>query len=340
MERIDSQDMGPKIIVFIAGAALISVILSPMSAFAGNGIPSYVDTSSFSEVEFTMQGEYPLHVSLVTAHTDEPNPVVLLYNGFSLRDRDESDAASRPFRDIAWGLATKGIASIRFDSRAFTLGPDIVAKFDLDKYLLDDIAALLAYVRMEPDLFDTTRIFLAGHGLGGFVAPAVAQRDSDLAGIILLSASARPPHETLLENMTDIPGGPAAHKKIEKDAKDLVRRLAKREVPPEQILFFAPAQVWYDLMDNNGVEIAKEIETPFLVLQGGRDKEVAATDFSKWKKALSDRKNARFEMYDSLSHYFEPVTDSTGGGAMEQQGSATFVDEKVIDDIAAWIMKR
>jgi dienelactone hydrolase len=305
----------------------------------GADLPAYVDTSAFTEVEFTMQGEYPLNVSMTTARTNEPNPVVILYSGFSLRDRDESIGNAKPFRDIAWGLASKGIASIRFDSRAYTFGPDVVAHFGLDKYLLEDITAIIAYIRMESDLFDTTKIFLAGHGLGGFVAPLVAQHDSGLAGVILLSAAARPPQETLLENMTDIPGGPAAHKKIEEDAKDLVRRLAKREVPPDQILFFAPARVWYDLMDHNGVEASKEVNRPFLVLQGGRDKETAAKDFAIWKKALSGRENVQFKLYDDLNHLYQPPADSTTMGAVKSPENDAPVDETVIDDIAAWIKK-
>jgi len=303
-------------------------------------IPAYIDTSAFSEVDFTMQGDYPLNVSLTTARTNEPNPVVILYSGFSLRDRDEATGSARPFRDIAQGLASKGIASIRFDSRAYTLGPDVVADFDLDKYLLDDLAALIAYIRMEPTLFDTTKIFLAGHGLGGFVAPLEAKRDSGLAGVILLSAAARPPHETLLESMTDIPGGPAAHKQIEKDAKDLVRRLAERKVPPDQILFFAPAQVWYDLMDNNGVQIAKKLDVPFLVLQGGIDKMTATSDFSMWKKALSGHKNAQFKLYNGLNHLYQPASDSLTMGVLKQEENTAPVDETVIDDIAAWIRRQ
>ncbi len=318
--------------------AVALIICAAMVAPAfGAGVPAYVDTSAFNQVDFTMQGEYPLNISMTTARTNEPNPVVILYDGFSLRDRDETIASAKPFRDIAWGLASKGIASIRFDSRPYTLGPDVVADFNLDQYLLDDLSAVIAYIRMSPELFDTTRIYLAGHGLGGFVAPLEAKHDSGLAGIILLSAAARPPHETLLESMTDIPGGKAAHKEIEKEAKDLVRRLAERKVPPDQILFFAPARVWYDLMDNNGVTAAKKIKRPFLVLQGGNDKETAESDFTLWKKALSGHKNAEFKLYPGLNHLYQPSPDSTATGAAESPENPAPVDETVIDDIAAWI---
>ncbi len=321
-------------------AAIVLICAALVAPAAGGTIPAYIDTSAFSEVDFTMQGEYPLNISMTTARTNEPNPVVILYSGFSLRDRDESIGDAKPFRDIAWGLASKGIASIRFDSRAFTLGPDVVANFDLDKYLLDDLSAIIAYVRMEPDLLDTTRIFLAGHALGGFVAPLVARRDSNLAGVILLSAAARPPDETLLESMTDIPGGPTAHKEIEKDAKDLVRRLVDRKVPPEQILFFAPARVWYDLMDNNGVAAAKQMNKPFLILQGGRDKETAASDFAIWEKTLSGRKNVQFKLYDGLNHWYQPASDSVTIGVTKPPENAAPVDETVIDNIAAWIKQQ
>ncbi len=320
--------------------ATLVLICVATAAHAAGDVPAYADTSVFNEVDFTMQGEYPLNITLTTARTNEPNPVVILYSGFSLRDRDESTGDARPFRDIARGLATKGIATIRFDSRAYTLGPDVVAQFDLNQYLLDDLAAIIAYVRMEPDLFDTTKIFLAGHGLGGFVAPLEARRDSGLAGIILLSAAARPPSETLLKSMAEIPGGPASHQEIEKDARDLVRRLSERKVPPDQILFFAPARVWYDLMDNNGVKAAQKLHVPFLVLQGGQDKETAASDFSLWKKALSGRKNVRFKLYDGLNHLYQPATDSVTIGVIKPTENTAPVDTTVVDDIASWIKQR
>jgi len=306
--------------------AAMAILVSAIPAHADYRIPAYVDTSAFNEVDFNLQGEYPLPATMTLAKTDEPNPVVILFNGFSLRDRDESVDYVKPFRDIAWGLAGRGIASIRFDSRAYTLGPDTVAAFGLDEYLLDDITALLSYIRFQPNLFDTTKIFIAGYGLGGYVAPLVAKRE------------ARPPHEALLSMIGDAFSDTPDKNLMMDKAQSLIRRLADREIPPDQILLFGPARLWYDLMDSSGVDAAEQVTAPFLVIQGGHDEEAGPEDFAIWKKALANRQNVALHRYDDLNHFYQPESAVTQGTFMSRN-DPTPVDKRVIDDIAEWILK-
>jgi predicted dienelactone hydrolase len=44
-----------------------------------------------------------------------PFPLVVLVHGSGPQDRDESITACKPSRDLAWGLAQKGIAVLRYD---------------------------------------------------------------------------------------------------------------------------------------------------------------------------------------------------------------------------------
>lgn len=46
-----------------------------------------------------------------------PFPALVLVHGSGPEDRDESVGALHPFRDLAWGLASKGIAVLRYDKR-------------------------------------------------------------------------------------------------------------------------------------------------------------------------------------------------------------------------------
>lgn len=326
----------------IWGMIIVLGAIYPGASAQEYQIPPYVDTTLFSEIELSLNGEYPLGVSMVVAKTSQPTAVVLLFNGFGFRDRDEAFGTIKPLRDIAWGLATRGIASIRFDSRSYALAADEVAGMNLDRYLMGDIAALLAYARMQPELFDTSRIYVAGYGLGGLVAPEVARRDSNLAGVILLSAAARPPHEILADALgryastsDSTTTGPDSGRA---EALAVLKQLSERSLPSDQLVLFAAAQVWYDLMDAGGVRSAQNLGCPILVIQGGRDVETIDKDFALWKEALDRRDKVTFKKYGNLNHFYQP-----GWGTATEADyvtNASSVDRRVIDDIAAWIKSR
>ena len=46
-----------------------------------------------------------------------PFPAVVLVQGSGPHDRDETIGPHEPFRDLAWGLASRGIAVLRYDKR-------------------------------------------------------------------------------------------------------------------------------------------------------------------------------------------------------------------------------
>lgn len=41
-------------------------------------------------------------------------PVEILVHGSGPQDRDETVGPNKPFRDLAWGLAERGIATVRY----------------------------------------------------------------------------------------------------------------------------------------------------------------------------------------------------------------------------------
>lgn len=53
-------------------------------------------------------------------------PCVVLVHGSGPNDRDETVGPNKPFRDLAWGLARRGIAVIRYDKRTKVYGADII----------------------------------------------------------------------------------------------------------------------------------------------------------------------------------------------------------------------
>src|SRR5678816_2374721 len=54
-----------------------------------------------------------------------PFPAAVLIHGSGPQDRDETIGANKVFKDIAEGLASSGVAVLRYDKRTFVYGAQI-----------------------------------------------------------------------------------------------------------------------------------------------------------------------------------------------------------------------
>ncbi|WP_235000391.1 alpha/beta hydrolase [Virgibacillus dakarensis] len=82
--------------------------------------PAYSDPDAFTEKEVVVgKGTFALPGTLSIPKGEGPFPVVVLVQGSGASDRDERAYALKPFRDLAHGLASKGIAVLRYNKRTF-----------------------------------------------------------------------------------------------------------------------------------------------------------------------------------------------------------------------------
>ena len=80
--------------------------------------PEYVDLMSFIEVNVSVgKGEWILPGTMTIPEENGLFPAIILVHGSGPNDRDESIGPNKPFKDIAWGLATKGVAVLRYEKR-------------------------------------------------------------------------------------------------------------------------------------------------------------------------------------------------------------------------------
>lgn len=165
--------------------------------------PDYVDQDRFREEKVTVSaGEYPLSGTLAIPKGDGPYAGVVLVHGSGPHDQDELVGRQRPFRDLAWGLASRGIAVLRYEKR--TMAHPHARKpgeWTLADETIEDAVAAAELLRKRPEI-DAQRVYVAGHSLGGFAAPYIAKRDGKLAGIIILAGNARSILD-LLEEQTE-----------------------------------------------------------------------------------------------------------------------------------------
>ena len=92
-------------------------------------IPSYVDKSAFKEEEIKFGlPDWQLPGIVTIPNEDKTYPAVILVHGSGPNDRDETIGPNRPFRDLAWGLASNGILTFRYDKRTNVHGQKMVGK--------------------------------------------------------------------------------------------------------------------------------------------------------------------------------------------------------------------
>ena len=273
-----------------------------------------------------------------------PFPAVVLISGSGPEDQDETIGPNKPFRDLAWGLAAQGIATIRFDKRTYqpTAALDI-AHFTIKEEYVDDSVAAINLIS-QTDGIDPTKVFILGHSLGGYILPRIAQADPKVAGLIIASGSANPLPETILRQINYLLSVANATQEAAatedpilaqyQDAVSQINALTTDSPPLKLILGAAPAY-WLDLKSYDPVDLAASLPQPILILQGGRDYQVTvADDLSRWESGLLAHKDTSFKTYPDLNHLYVTGTGMATPAEFNQPGN---VAPEVIDDIAAWV---
>lgn len=310
--------------------------------------PPYADPELFEEMEVEIKtGEWNLPGTLTRPKGDGPFPALVLVHGSGPHDRDETIGPNKPFRDLAWGLASKGIAVLRYEKRTKVYGPKLAQEKKLASSLtvneetVDDAVSAVALLRTL-DKIDPQKIFVLGHSLGGMMIPRIASRDPKIAGFIIMAGLTRPIEEAILQQTTYIFSlqgtlTQEAQKRLKEleEAVIKIKSLKEKGDNPEEPILGAYPAYWLDLRHYNPVEEAKKIDRPLLIMQGKRDYQVTEKDFENWKKALEGRKDVTFKLYPTCNHLF-----IEGQGLItpnEYLYTSGHVSEEVIKDIVIWL---
>ena len=284
------------------------------------------------------RGELPGTLLLPKGHG--PFAAVVLVHGSGASDRNETLGGTRVFLDIAEGLADSGIASLRYEKRSKARPQDFDGAFTIDDETTDDAVAAVAYLRTQPDI-DPKRVYLIGHSQGAMMAPRIAQHAPSLAGIVLMAAPARHLEDILYDQFTylakadgQVDVQEAAQLAQIKDAAAKVKTFGDEMPAATKLLLELPASYWRDLRNYDPVAVAKTERAPLLILQGDRDFQVTAPDWTRWQTAFGNDRRATIHHYPALNHLF---VAGSGPGTMAEYATPGHVDTRAIADIAAWI---
>jgi dienelactone hydrolase len=296
--------------------------------------PEYSKPDTFKEREVTVgEGEWKLPGTLTVPVGAGPFPAAVLVHGSGPNDRDETVGGAKVFKDLAEGLASRGIVVLRYEKRTMQYRARVasIAKLTVQEETVDDAVKAIALLRSQPEV-NGNKIFVIGHSLGAYVAPRIAEADGKLAGMVLMAGNVRPLEDLLVEQ--------AEYMGIKGDqlerSKALQAKVKKLEPADEDspALGGLPVSYWLDLKDYDPAAAAKKLAIPMLILQGERDYQATMTDFGLWKAAVGSSKGVVMKSYPSLNHLF---VAGEGKSLPAEYGKPGHVAPAVIDDIAKFI---
>lgn len=309
--------------------------------------PDYANPNSFTEKEVTVgAGEWILPATLTVPAGAGNFPAVVLVHGSGAGDRDEThiNKANKPFKDLALGLASMGVAVLRYDKRTKEHGAKFAAakNYTVKEETVDDALAAVEFLR-KTERIDPKKIYVLGHSLGGYLIPRIGARDHKIAGFISFAGATRPLEDVILEQNTYFAKLDGAISKEDQAGLDQLKQtvaqiksLNQTDRDSSKSFFGLPASYWIDLKNYNPSAEAKSLKQPILVVQGERDYQVTMTNFQNWKNALGSKKSATFKTYPKLNHLF---MSGEGVPRPADYEKTNHVSAEVINDIAAWILK-
>lgn len=265
--------------------------------------PEYVDAAVETDSIVVGTDDRTVHAEVVEPPGEEATPGVVVVPGSGATDADGYVDGARPYRDIACGLASAGIATIRYHKRPVT---DTEPSIDP---LVRDAVAVAESFAARPTV-DAARLAGCGHSLGGYLLPAVAERSRIRAGVVIGA-----PCGNLLAAAAD-----------QFDRTVDTERLAAAAERHDRPVFGFPPTFWTEATDRRPTRRVARLGLPTLACHAGDDEKVARTAFERWCTGpAADHVDGR--TYPSLPHTF--VAAASG-----------HVPRRVVDDVTRWLWDR
>ena len=293
---------------------------------------------------------FPLKGLLTLPEGSGPFPAVVLVHGSGSSNMDEKVGKLTPFRDLAEGLAARGIACIRYDKRSYAHGLKMVLDkkhpITVREETIED--ALLAARLLRADRrIDPDRVFLAGHSMGGMLAPRIECKGGNFRGLILLAGSPRRMEEILLEQTREITASLSgfAQKIAGKQLAQLEQTfrglydLTDEEAKRKKVGNGTTLYYFKEMGQPTVAQLLEKTAKPMLILQGEKDFQVKAdVDFALYKKLLAGRDNVTFRLFPGLNHAFVTARFDSIADAKKEFTPGRHIGPQVLDEIAEWIM--
>ena len=305
--------------------------------------PPYVTPDAYVERAVTVGSSPPLPGTLTLPKGAGPFPAVVLVHGSGPADADETIGQVRVFADLAAGLASRGIAVLRYTKRSRVDTDPRSVRTQRDEVEVAAHAAV-ALLAATPEI-DPHRIVLAGHSQGGYLAPRIAAADPAIRAIAIMAGPTRSFEDSLLAQLrylASLAPGDAKAAELATSAEAFKRAVEDPALAADASVTLPiagvtmPGAYFLDVRDYHPEAVAAKLAIPIAVIQGGRDYQVTtADDLPGWQHALARRRNVKFFTYPALDH---GLIAGTGPSTPADYETVAHVDAQLVSDLAAWVL--
>jgi len=310
-------------------------------AFSPRAAPAPADTvppKTIPEEPYLVEGGGARVVGTLTLPAAPgPVPVAVIVAGSGGVDRNGNAPpamGSNLYAQLAWRLAERGIASLRYDKRGVG---ESAAGVDLAMTTFDDFAEdVLAATRAlaQDPRFD--RILILGHSEGGWLAIRAAVRGAPVRGVALLATPGRP-FLPLLRGQLAQQLDSAALAQFDAAMARYLHGEVPTGLPPYLQPLFRPVNQRFtaSVVAYDAIAEARRLEVPVLVLQGDRDVQVGTEDAARLAGAVPQ---ARVVVIRGANHLFKAAerADRVAQLALYLDRTAPVVPE-LVEALSDWI---
>ncbi len=266
-----------------------------------------------------------------------PMPVALVIAGSGPTDREGNNpllpGANNHLKLLADALASRGIASLRYDKRGVAqsaLAAPREEELRFEGYV-DDAVGWVEQLRGDSKFATLTII---GHSEGSLLGMLAAQRVQP-SGFVSLEGPGRSAPALIREQLRSS----AAPDLVERAVGILAQLEAGRttdSVPTELAALFRPSVQPY-LISWFRYDPAKEIAKltiPVLIVQGGRDQQVSLEDARNLKRA---NPNAQFRVLPTMDHLLKSVPNHRSKQLAAYSDPTLPVEEELVEAVSSFI---
>lgn len=282
-----------------------------------------------------------IHGVLLMPDVEQPCPLVIIIAGSGPTDMDGntigSNSRNNSLKMLAEGLATEGIASLRYDKRG--IGKSQAAVMNEEElrfeHYIDDAAA---WADMFADDKRFSTIAIAGHSEGSLIGMVAAQKSKAVKAYISIAGCGRPAYEVIEEQLEPQP------EQIQREAAAINRELREGrtvEMVPSYLATLYRKSVqpylisWYRY--NPAKEIAK-LRIPVLILQGDKDIQVGVDEAERLYAA---RMFSSYHIIRNMNHVLKHCESSEIIGQLNTyQNPDLPIKEELIEHIARFLLTK
>jgi len=279
------------------------------------------------------------------AGATRPGPAVVLVGGMGPADRDGTVAGIPVIGQLARDLVKAGFVVVRYDKRGVGQSGGRAETATLGDYA-EDVRAVVTYLRRSRRAdVDRDRIAVVGHSEGAWISMQLAATEGDVKALVMVAGASGTGGALVLEqqqHLLDVMKVADDEKKAKAELQTRINAAATGQGPWDGIDEALRRQAdtpWFaSFLGFDPAKLMKDLRQPLLVVQGGRDTQVAphhAGTLAELGRARKRKVATEVVAVADVNHLLVPA----GSGEVSEYAelAAKEVSPEVSGAIARWL---